>query len=284
MADDEGDSDGCSKQKNSKVCDSCECSLRTGQKCCSCINSFIHTKCADALIKSKKLVERKYWKCKACTATSFPLPDSDPEEDILVLDKSQIAHLEREIILLNKIIDEMKNVNTLQKQRIEYLESLTKQDNTIATQQQMPVKYCTVLKKNLEETNVLIVKPKDKNQTSKAICTELKTKIDPTTLTINRVVQKTNGSVMIKCDQQDNLKSLETNLKTTLGSNYDVIVPTKLNPKIIIFNVSMDDVAEKEKLPEIILNQNKIDHSQSSVFKIVRLLQKKKNGAYNNGV
>ncbi|KAK9719834.1 hypothetical protein QE152_g22476 [Popillia japonica] len=77
MAEEEGDSENPSKQKSSKVCDLCETSVRSGHRCCTCVNGYIHYKCVDALIKSNKLPEKKLWKCKACTPV--PLPDSDSD-------------------------------------------------------------------------------------------------------------------------------------------------------------------------------------------------------------
>lgn len=105
---------------------------------------------------------------------------------------------------------------------------------------------------------------------------EMKHEINPADLNISvsKIVPKRDGSALIKCDKQDNIKCLETNLQTNFGSEYEVIVPKKINPKVIIFNVSNDDLSDKEILPSNILKQNNIQQTQDSTFKLVRTINK----------
>ncbi|KAI4469585.1 mevalonate kinase/galactokinase [Holotrichia oblita] len=168
ITEDEGESENSSKQKLNKVCDLCESAVRSGHKCCLCVNSYIHYKCVDALIKSNKLSEKKLWKCKACTP--IPLPDSDSDESTIMSEKSQITSLRHEITLLNKIIQELQNVNMLQKQRIEHLEALTNRTNASNNTQQMPGSYSGALKRNsdsgLQLNKPVVIRPLGKGLTN----------------------------------------------------------------------------------------------------------------------
>ncbi|KAK9721407.1 hypothetical protein QE152_g21555 [Popillia japonica] len=53
MAEEEGDSENLSKQKSSKVCDLCETSVRSGHRCCTCVNGYIHYKCVKCANKTE---------------------------------------------------------------------------------------------------------------------------------------------------------------------------------------------------------------------------------------
>ncbi|KAK9703899.1 hypothetical protein QE152_g29022 [Popillia japonica] len=141
----------------------------------------------------------------------------------------------------------------------------------------MPEEYSPVLKKNIEPTNVLIVKRKNRSQSSKVTCKELKTMIDPVALSmsVNKLVEKDNGTVVNKCNPQDNIKSLETNLKSRFGTEYTVGASEKLNPKVIIFSVNKEDTLDKEKLLDTIVKQNRINVTKNFVFKIIRAFGKK---------
>lgn len=278
---DEDESDLSSKHKY-KSCDSCGNILRSGQKCCGCNYAGIHVKCLDALLKSNKISDKKLWKCKRCEHLSASDSDSD---DITLIDQKQlIEQMQNENSLLKRLVKELETVNALQKQRLTELEAKLhlSTNAVVSSPQERAGLYSAVLKHNArtitnKPKDVVILKPTNKTQTANVTCTELKKEINPSALSvaINRIIPKDDGSVIIKCDSSDNVKSLESDLKSKLGANYEVVIPKKVNPKIMVCDVDKDDTLNKDILAEDILKQNRLCRNNSTVFKLVRLINTK---------
>ncbi|KAK9739590.1 hypothetical protein QE152_g8920 [Popillia japonica] len=229
MADESGDSAGSAKDNKDKLCDFCEYILRKGQKCVQCGVNCIHAKCLDAAVKAGNVIDRKFWKCKACIATSSPL-ESSTEEATIVLDdmedkcdvRRENVMLKTQIGLLNKLIIELENVNKLQREKIEYLErhktTTTPEEHT---HQQTTYAYSDAMKEHIDPVNLSIA--------------------------IDKVVSRKDGSIAIRCNDSSNLNKLKSSITDKMGNEFSATIPRRLNPKIVIYDVNTDDIVENDQ-------------------------------------
>lgn len=277
MADEEDECESAVRNKPAKVCNFCEKPIRSGHRCFICNSNIIHSKCLDLVVKSSNLSDRKQWRCKVCYGEGF---DSDIGDTTLIGDEQQDSKsLKTQIHLLNRLVKELENVNYLQKLRIQELENkYINRKEDVSVSRERAHKYSSVVKRTpvKKSSDVLIVKPINGNQEAKATVNELKQQVNPANMcvSVNNIFTKSNGTVVIKCDKAEDLKTLESNLKTKIGTSYSIVVPQKINPKVIIYNVSKDDVVDRDNLVENILKQNQIQKSDKSVFKLLKVLNK----------
>lgn len=127
--------------------------------------------------------------------------------------KNENELLKIRIEVLNNLVNELETVNKLQKQQIDFLESTIKIENSTQNdtlnQNQMAPSYKDVAKKLIPK-NVLIVKPVNSKQTSADTCKDLNRAVDPAVLSmeIEKIVPRRDGSVLINCNDAKNLDLL----------------------------------------------------------------------------
>lgn len=288
---DEPENSGSSVIKD-KFCEFCETAVRKGQKCDTCKINIIHLKCLDAAFKAGKTTDRKRWTCRTCETT---LSSSDSnDEDVTIIENTQEitdadtlqkenSALKTQIQLLNRLLNEMEEVNKLQKQRIEFLEnsmkpvSLAESSTFTAPQMSLPT-YSSVLRRQppnlLDSKNVLIITSTNTEQTGEPLSKKLKQAINPSSLSIevNGVMQRKNGKVIINCKDPENLETLKSNIADKFGDDLKVEIPQKINPKIIIFNVSAADVEDRTTFCNNVVVQNKLQKTTSSLLRVVRVV------------
>lgn len=290
MSDDVSDAADTSKDKN-KICNFCETILRKGQKCSVCKVNAIHLKCLDVIQKTGNIVDRKDWLCKTCT--SMAGSSSSSEEDVTIIYdpntdnaesfdvKKENAMLKSQIVLLNKLVNELSKVNKLQQQRIDYLEESAKTMSynptvVINTQNQRATAYSDILKKPGPKNSV-IIKPVNNKQSSDVTRKEIKDAINPAVLSIgvSKFTQRKDGSVLINCDDSENLEILKTNISSKMGDTYETVAPRNLLPKIIIYNVNAEDISNRDNFCSNLFVQNKLERTDSTSVRIVRIVNKK---------
>ncbi|KAI4470591.1 caspase [Holotrichia oblita] len=232
MPDGSDGSSGAGGKEKERLCDFCENSLRVGQKCSSCKTNYIHNKCLEVVVKAGKIEDKKLWQCKFCNIGQWDSSDSSNEDATIielesnneVITDSDVYkendYLKEKVKLLNKIIKELENVNSLQKQRIEYLErfnSETANDST-ATKHKDVLSYSGMVKKlplpaSKNTENTLIVKPVDKTSPG-VTCEQVKQAVDPASLSIevNKIITRKDGSLVINCKDKDSLNKLQSNI------------------------------------------------------------------------
>ncbi|KAG5897578.1 hypothetical protein JTB14_007289 [Gonioctena quinquepunctata] len=111
--------------------------------------------------------------------------------------------------------------------------------------------YNEVLKSNKKE-EVILIKPKNTEQTSILTRRKLEEAVNPCTLgaTVSKVKNVRQGGVAIKCSNQEEIKTICENVQKQIGTDYEVKVPEKKNPRIEVFNVGQKLSENKDELIE----------------------------------
>ncbi|KAK9700810.1 hypothetical protein QE152_g31016 [Popillia japonica] len=91
---------------------------------------------------------------------------------------------------------------------------------------------------------------------------------------INKIVPRKGGSVIIYCNNADNINVLKSTIAEKIGNNYTTMSPRKINPKIVIYGVSVLDIKDREEFSKNLLTQNKLDRTSATVLNIVRVIGK----------
>ena len=106
-----------------------------------------------------------------------------------------------------------------------------------------------------EERHKLKIKPKQ-NQSTEEIKKLLKTKIDPIDMKIGiRTLKRLkNGQVLIEADSKEELEMLNSQLHYKCGSQLEINIQKRRNPRLILYNVP--DALTTENAEAIILAQN----------------------------
>lgn len=137
--------------------------------------------------------------------------------------------------------------------------------------------YSRAVKKQKHE--VILVKPKDCSQTSENTKKIIEEKINPCDLGVgvSRVKFVREGGVAIKCNEniKNNMESLCSSIKQSLGQSYEVKIPEKLNPRIIIFNVNEVELQNEDIFLNKITIQNTI--STDTNIKELKIVHRYKN-------
>lgn len=143
-----------------------------------------------------------------------------------------------------------------------------------------PTKLYSEVTKNNKPEHVLIVKPR-KEQAADKVKQDLKVNVNPADLQIGINIGKTvkDGGVVVKCADAQDLCTVKNNIQDKMGNNYDVKIPKKSNPKIIIVGITDEEVGEEE-LTSKIVKQNKIPMGENFLFKTIHKT-KTKNEKFN---
>ncbi|XP_071652277.1 uncharacterized protein [Temnothorax longispinosus] len=127
--------------------------------------------------------------------------------------------------------------------------------------------YCEAVRSK-EKESVIIVKPK-KQQESEATKKLVMDSVDIKNLGvgITRLRKGNNGTVIVGCDNEGELKKLKTTVQNKMGEEYKIMEPKKIEPKIKIINVGKEEMELKEvNLIEAIKKQNKIDEIREGFY------------------
>ncbi|CAG9833250.1 unnamed protein product [Diabrotica balteata] len=93
-------------------------------------------------------------------------------------------------------------------------------------------------------------------------------KINPCNLGVgvSEVKYIRDGGVAIRCtgNGKENVQDVCNNIKMSLGQSYDVKVPEKMNPRIVVVNLDKKDIEDEDLLIEKIVVQNGITTEPSS--------------------
>lgn len=141
--------------------------------------------------------------------------------------------------------------------------------------------YSNAVKKQKKE--VIIVKPKDSNQSSENTKKTIEEKVDPCRLgegiEVSNVKLIKNGGVAIKYneDRKKNVQNICDNIKSSLGQDYEVNIPEKKNPRIILFNIHNRELEDQDSLINKLITQNTINTDPNiREIKIVHKYQNRK--------
>ncbi|XP_018575954.1 uncharacterized protein LOC108914597 [Anoplophora glabripennis] len=158
------------------------------------------------------------------------------------------------VLSMETIIEDKTMIINMLQEEIEELKKKLATDQTGSG-------YSQAVKKHIEE--VILVKPKDITQTSEVTKKSIEEKINPSELGIgvSRIKYIRDGGVAIKCNEnsKERVVNVCETIKTTLGQSYDVNIPERRNPRIIVFNVYPRELDDEDNLLDKIILQNSIN-------------------------
>lgn len=128
--------------------------------------------------------------------------------------------------------------------------------------------YAETLRSN---NPVVVITPKNNQQTSSATKSDIKNKISPTNIAVKNIRKATKGAIVIQCDNSPSCDILKDSVIKKLGENYIVNVPTLLNPRLKIINVSVKH--SESVIQELIRKQNDFI-PENSDLKLITILDK----------
>lgn len=121
----------------------------------------------------------------------------------------------------------------------------------------------------------LIVKPTG-SQTSDKTKTDLRAKVQ-CSVPISGVRNASNGGIIITCDSSDQIRALHREASDNLGTDYEVRLLEKHNPKILI--VGMSTLIDKTALTEKLKDQNSF--LRNSTISVIKVQQSTKSKYFN---
>lgn len=123
---------------------------------------------------------------------------------------------------------------------------------------------------------VLIIKPKDKNQTIEKTKIDLRSKVKADEIKSNGLINASEGGIIVRCKNTEDLEKAKELLEEKMSEEYDVKIPNRKNPRLKIVNV--EDCPESlEKIKEILLKQNDDIFVNESEVKIIARLNVTRN-------
>lgn len=135
------------------------------------------------------------------------------------------------------------------------------------------VSYANVVKNE----PVIIVKPK-KDQNSRDTKREIRRKVNPNGINISKFRQGSNGTVIIGTENSKHMDSLKNQLSKEMGSDYEVVVPTKKRPKVKVVNINSSDVNvsdEDKSIIDQLVGGNDLVQDQGFYMRIVKKTENK---------
>lgn len=121
------------------------------------------------------------------------------------------------------------------------------------------------------KSNVVIVKPKDDNQTSSKTKEILKEKVNPLENQVSGIRKAAKGAVIIECTNKLQSESLMSSVAETLGESYKVELPKKRKPKFKL--CGMSDNLTEEQMINYLIKQNECLNNESEL-KVIKTIEK----------
>lgn len=278
-----GDTDEESDPLDNK-CGIC-CNTVQKRRVISCKNSkckvVIHIKCFENIFNLFTGIIKSEWKCKNCC------------DSVLILDqiKTQKDMLEREIEVLNELIEQQKVVNSLQSDKINYLNNklIELEQTKVNTYNKnanlsQPIFYSDAVKTNAKNNSSILLPKSDsnilfvhnKNANFEEIKQQVKSKILSSDSANHKVhINKTKpikNGLLIDCPDKHSVEIIKEKL-SLLDKNFRVSVPNKLNPRLIISNIGCDEIITANFVEDI-LNYNNIEFAANEI-KLITTLKRK---------
>jgi hypothetical protein len=166
---------------------------------------------------------------------------------------------------INKVIEDMSLIFKEQNDLL-LNENKAKQEilKVQTDRQTTPKSFAEVLKQNnnntfnnRKSTHVLIVYPKVEDLTSEDLKTKIKTRVNPIELKvgINRINNISKNGVIIECQTKNECEILKNEINNKFSNEIEAKIPTKKNPRVIIYNVPKD--IDSEVIMNNIIEQNR---------------------------
>lgn len=246
-------------------------------KCGSCKTKY-HTGCSsikDSWLKIISECDNLFWLCDFCKSTL-----TESRMKIVILQK-EIECLKREKSLTEKLLTEMEYMNEVHKSILkarplssDYNITTNKSPVTALTSS-APSSYSAACKQsvpNRKESPVLHIKSSLETSTSKDVLADIKKSINPARLNIciDNIRESKHG-VAVHCDSESSREALKSKLTDIFGSKYEITIANKLNPRLLIKNVNLDDLISHEEIIESISTLNDLEDWTSEIKIVTKL-------------
>lgn len=247
-------------------------------KCCKkvqcktviCINCGqpYHTSCAERY----KLEAVDSTRVKCCNKRNITSKGNEPN------------NLERENKILQELVNEMREKNTLLQEKVVKLEEELKhahnRELTNPFKSDQPATFAEVTKQKAEKITVnnlpcIILKPKTE-QDSKKTKDDFQSTVRPAKIAagISYIKNSKNGSILIKCETEKAKENMKQEIELKMGSRYEIEETKMKKPTVKVVNIDWqtEDGSEDEDVIEAIYKQNEQlmkeeDHIKVKFFK-----------------
>lgn len=113
----------------------------------------------------------------------------------------------------------------------------------------------------------VLIKPKDKSQTSSVTKSAIKQKFSPNKIGATQVRNAAHGSIIVECKDKQSQELLKSSAIAELGDKYEIKLPHQWNPRFKVINIS-DKFSEQTIIDNIKKQNNFV--SVDAKFKIVK--------------
>lgn len=120
----------------------------------------------------------------------------------------------------------------------------------------------------------MLLKPKDINQSSSITRDELKKHIDPVDFAINNMRTISKGGIIVECESKEVAEQLRKSTENKLGTDYEVVSPNAINPRIKILGIS--EKLDNDQILSYLVKQNQFIE-EKDVIKVLKLEESKNN-------
>lgn len=245
-----------------------------------CINcgAVFHTSCAGRYKQLKYIDETRVQCCKSDKLTlKSSLNHEDEIKNIVKNVCSSIKihpneSLTKENAILSELVKELQEKNKLLRDKIESLSVLKVQQESVNKNINFnsSLTYAEQVKKKRsiyeDGQPLMLVKPKV-SQESKVTKSEIQNKVNLSNIEvgIRQVKENKNGSVVIACNNKEELVKLRNETIVNIGNDYDVEIrePRIVKPCLKIFGITQQ--IEKDELIHSIKKQNRFIHSEADI-------------------
>lgn len=164
---------------------------------------------------------------------------------------------------IRKIVDEAigAEVQNLRQEIEDIKKTLLKINNNQSKEKQNGITSYSEATKAKRSESILIVKPKGQQESETTKNTVLeKIKIKTLPIGVSRLTKGNNGTIIIGCENGKEVEKLKTSVETTIGKDFETIIPRQKQPKIKIIGI---DKEEMELTDELIVQTIKVQNELS---------------------
>lgn len=148
--------------------------------------------------------------------------------------------------------------------------------------------YAEITKKNSKKSNkkqdpVVVIKPKNKTQTTDKTKSDLKAQVEPREVDVNGILKASDGGIIIRCKNVEATEKIKEIVENKMSEKYDVNIPSLKNPRLKIVGVE-DPPQSLDEIKNILIKQNPELFNNQSILKVISAvkIQKNKNTVYHN--
>nr|CAI5833166.1 unnamed protein product [Callosobruchus analis] len=253
---------------NVEVCSTCDENFLVNSKhvTCSCCLQKFHAICVSVKDSWLKVHSKKL--CSFCDSCQFKW------QEVAIL-RNQLQSLKREKELVETLNHELTYSNHLQKTIIkkheEDIDTLKKSNPLPSSSLRNPT-YSDIIKKKPANQDAVLLIQSNSNKNNNDILNDVTTLIKPAELKIcvNNTMKIKDG-IAVHCDNDISLSKLKERMVNTLGPNYKIREATKVNPRMLVKNIRLENMNSSDDIINDIVTLNEIEGRRSEIKCITHL-------------